>query len=87
MRQSADWMNITDERILEVLREDGQLTPSAIADRIDKHQKWVNKRCRMLQDYGLVQTIARGLYQITEEGEAYLEGDLDASELQNDEND
>lgn len=81
MRKSADWMNITDERILELLSEEGQFTPSIIAERIGKHPKYVNKRCRELQERGLLRNLRRGLYQITEEGEAYLAGELDASEL------
>lgn len=84
MRHRADWMVFTDDLILELLEEEGRFTPSALAERIDKHQKYVNQRCRKLQDFGLVQTVARGLYQITEEGEAYLEGELDASELKGD---
>jgi len=38
-----------------------------------------------LVNYGLLQHLGNGVYQITADGEAYLEGELDASELEEDE--
>lgn len=70
-----------DDLILELLEEEGQYTPSIIADKLEYSAEHVNRRCRALQNFGLLRNIRRGLYQITEDGEAYLAGELDASEL------
>jgi len=36
-----------------------------------------------LENYGLTQNIGNGVYTITEVGERYLKGNLDARELEN----
>ena len=40
-------------------------------------------RCLKLADYGLVINLGNGIYSITEEGEEYLAGELDAANLEN----
>jgi DNA-binding IclR family transcriptional regulator len=82
MRKRADWMVRADDLILELLEEEGQYTPTIIAEKTDYSTKHVNRRCIVLQKFGLLRNIRRGLYQITDEGRAYLEGDLDANELE-----
>lgn len=88
MRKHAEWMSSTDERILEFLAENGNYQPSAMRDRLeelggdlDYHSNWINKRCRKLESYGLLANVGGGVYSITDEGRAFLEGDLDASTL------
>ena len=92
MRKSADWMAHADERILEFLDEHGNHQPSQIASRLveigagmDYHPNYVGRRCRKLTEYGLLRNIGNGVYQITEDGGQYLAGELDASELQGEE--
>lgn len=85
MRKRGDWMTPMDDYILELLEEEGQYTPSVIADKLDYHPKSVGRRCRELQRRGLLRNIRRGLYQITDDGRDYLAGDLDASEVEADE--
>lgn len=85
MRKRAEWMKPVDDVILEFVAEHGQHPPKLIAENIDKHEKYVGNRCRTLRDYGLLRNLGRGLYQITDEGEQYLAGELDASELEADE--
>lgn len=75
-------MKPTDDLILELLEEEGQFPPKLISDKIDRHQTYVNTRCIELRDYGLLRNIGQGIYQITEEGEKYLDGELDANELE-----
>jgi predicted transcriptional regulator len=89
MRKSADWMAHVDERILEFLSEYGNHQPSQIATRLEEigagmeyHPNYVGRRCRTLTDYGLLRNIGNGVYQITDEGEQYLAGELDTSGLQ-----
>lgn len=83
MRASADWMTISDDRILEYLSEVGARRPGLIADedRFIWSSQTASNRCNKLADYGLVKNLGNGLYQITEAGEKYLAGDLDVSSL------
>ncbi|ELY92317.1 hypothetical protein C483_08392 [Natrialba hulunbeirensis JCM 10989] len=82
MRKPGDWMqNPTDERILEVLNTGLELGPSTIARNIDRHRTGVSRRLSVLTDYGLAKQVDDGYYAITDLGEQYLEGELDASEL------
>jgi predicted transcriptional regulator len=41
----------------------------------------VAKRISKLEEYGLIKKENRGKYRITENGTAYLQGDLDASSI------
>ena len=81
MRKRSDWWVLVDDMILEYLHDEGTGTPKTISERIDKSQGYVNQRCSKLESYGLIRRLARGVYTITEEGEQYLAGELDASEL------
>lgn len=76
----------TDERILEVVRDLGNMTPVALSregdvPRIDKSRDYTGDRCRELAKYGLLERIDRGLYALTETGAGYLDGTVDASTL------
>ena len=87
MRLYADWMVLADERILEFLQENGPASPSEMADdaRIGFSREYLGRRCReYLRPYGLVSKSGQGVYFITEDGEAYLAGDLDADDLDTD---
>nr|WP_193787915.1 PhiH1 repressor [Natronolimnohabitans innermongolicus] len=82
MRQPADWMVPSDDRILELLREEGNLTPQAVEDFGGPVSGHASDRLPLLATYGLVTKISRGLYRITDTGVAYLDEELDASELE-----
>lgn len=83
MREPAEWMKpSTDDAILESLCDKGNQQPVHVANQIDRHRKYVGERLRELAEYGLVENLGQGLYRITDTGEAYLDGDLDASELE-----
>jgi len=87
MRHPGDWMQTpTDERILEVLATGLELGPTAIARNIDRHRTGVNRRLSTLTEYGLVNRVDEGCYEITELGERYLAGQLDADTLERDSN-
>ena len=83
MRRSGSWMTIWDDRILEYMVQNqgtasvGQLTESGYI-RVSNAQ--VSRRCTKLADHRLVRDLGNGVYAITERGETYLEGELDASE-------
>ncbi|WP_226006654.1 winged helix-turn-helix domain-containing protein [Natrinema salinisoli] len=83
MRKPGDWMqNPTDERILEVLNTGLELGPTAIGRNIDRDRTGVSRRLSELVEYGLVDRVDDGYYAITDLGEQYLAGELDAGELE-----
>jgi Mn-dependent DtxR family transcriptional regulator len=71
----------SDNAILELLREHGNLTPQAVEDFGGPSAGHAQDRLPELAKYGLVVRISRGLYRITDDGRAYLDEDLDASTL------
>nr|WP_318569428.1 hypothetical protein [Salinigranum marinum] len=46
--------------------------------------QYVAERCRELTKHDLLQHLGNGVYVITEKGEAYLAGDLDTGEVDED---
>jgi hypothetical protein len=81
VRQRADWMGQVDEQILELLREEGNLNPATVEKFDVTVGNYASNRLSLMTDYGLVERLGPGLYRITEAGEAFLDGDLDASTL------
>ena len=83
MRPRVDWMNQTDDRILELLDEsDLILTPAVMARNLDYTRNWVSRRVGKLESAGLVEPVDSGYYRISDRGRAYLTGDLDAEDLE-----
>jgi len=82
MRHSGRWMTLADDRILEYLRENGTGTPTQMADSglVRYTRPYINERLSKLADHGLAVNVGNGVYQITERGEAYLDGELDTAE-------
>lgn len=83
MRKSASWMSIWDDRILEYISENeggrvGEMENHSLF-RISNSQ--ISRRCRKLADHGLLRPLGNGVYVITDEGERYLTGELDAEDL------
>lgn len=81
-RQRADWMKPVDEHIMETMRDEGNLTPQALADYDVTVPNYASDRLTVLSRYGLVDKISRGLYRLTDEGRAFLDEELDAAELE-----
>jgi DNA-binding MarR family transcriptional regulator len=80
-----------DDRILEYLDVEGPHSPKRISEdsRMLFKQKHINMRLLKLLDAGLVEKdkIGRGIYSLTDEGEAYLAGEFDARDLELDDTD
>lgn len=77
-------MTMADDRILEYLHDHESGTPKKIAET-DGYlwgRSYTHQRCNVLRDYGLIRHLGNGVHIITEEGELYLAGDLDATELE-----
>jgi predicted transcriptional regulator len=83
MRPRVEWMNQTDDRILELLAEsDLILTPAVIGKNLEYTRNWVSRRIGKLEDASLVEPVDSGYYRITDRGRAYLSGEIDANELE-----
>ncbi len=82
MRPRVDWMNQTDDRILELLDESGlELSPVVLSRNLDYSRSWVSQRLTKLSEVGLVGVDDGSYYYITDRGRDYLKGDLDADDL------
>lgn len=76
-------MTQADERVLEFLHEkDIVASPSVIAANIDYTGEYLSRRCNKLEDAGLVQRVDASNYRITDFGVRFLDGELDAADLQ-----
>ncbi len=81
-RQRAEWMRPVDEKILETMRDEGNMTPNALEQLDVTVANYASNRLSKMADYGLVERVAQGLYRITDDGEAFLNEELDADELE-----
>lgn len=83
MRPRVEWMTQGDERILEFLRDkDIVASPSVIAVNIDYTNEYISRRCRVLEDAGLLQRVDASNYRLTDLGVDFLDGDIDGEELE-----
>ena len=83
MRPRVEWMTQADERVLEFLREKNIVaSPSVIAVNIDYTGEYISRRCRKLTDAGLLQRVDASNYRLTELGEQFLKGEIDAVDIQ-----
>lgn len=75
-------MHEADEAILEdLLREQPDYIP-LVANRLGMHLAYVEERCDLLTEYGLLGTVTNEVvYAVTDRGEAYLDGELDPIDL------
>ncbi|SDM50717.1 hypothetical protein SAMN04487949_1895 [Halogranum gelatinilyticum] len=82
MRHSGSWMTIWDDRILEVIREEGSGSPKQLADSgfIHVSRAHVSRRLKKLAENGMLTALGNGVYIITEKGEQYLDGEWDAEQ-------
>lgn len=74
-------MTIWDDRILEYIRDQESGTPTELAESgyVRVSRQHVSRRLQKLADHGLVRPLGNGVYVITDAGEAYLEGEIDAA--------
>lgn len=75
-------MHEADEAILEdLLREQPDYIP-LVANRLGMHVTYVEKRCDLLTEYDLIRTVTNEVvYAVTDRGEAYLDGELDPTDV------
>ncbi|WP_281195890.1 hypothetical protein [Halorubrum sp. F4] len=75
-------MKPADDLILEYVQNVGEVPPVVIDRNVDIHSKYVGERCRELTDYGLLNRLEGGYYSINSQGKKYLQGYLDAENLE-----
>lgn len=86
----AEWMTPVDRDILERLWNEGnrelRLTPGMIAENVDWGDQAVREHVLTLRDYALIEHVDedRGVYQLSDRGRAWLEGDLPTETLEDD---
>jgi len=75
-------MTLVDDRVLEYLREHDSGTPTKMKREgpINYSRPYIDRRCKRLSEEGLVKHFGNGVYVITDDGEAYLDGRLDTQE-------
>ena len=81
-------MTIADDRLLEYIAKHETATPTEMAesDLVRFKRVHLQRRCQKLYQYGLVRQVGNGVYMLSEQGQQYLDGELDAAELKPDEN-
>ncbi|WP_423998172.1 MarR family transcriptional regulator [Halorubrum trapanicum] len=79
MRYAGNWMTAVDDRVLEYLSEHESGSPTKMKREgpIRYSRQQVHRRCKKLAENGLVKHLGNGVYVITDDGEAYLDGRLD----------
>lgn len=84
-RNQADWMCTLDERLVERIAEDSLSSARHLNQTLNFNASVgrIKERLAMLTDAGLVAPIYDGadMFEVTGEGQRYLEGDLDAEHL------
>jgi len=91
VRKHAKWMAKPDDRILEYCSRHGPQRPLELRDGLRTVARdlnlplvYVEKRCEILSDYGLLEHDFRSRrYEATSFAEEYLDGVLDAGRLKN----
>ncbi len=83
MRKSGSWMTIWDDRILEIASNEDSVRAPELEDSgyfpISRSQ--ISRRLRTLKDHGMLKDLGGGVYMITELGESYLDGEVNADEI------
>lgn len=84
MRKSSDWMTIWDDRIMEIIQEGGPTSASELKkhDYIHTSRPTITRRLNKLASHGLLHRLPNGVFGLTDEGEQYLDGELDVSKLE-----
>jgi len=83
VRPRFTWMTRADDYILELLDNiDIAANPATIAYNIDYDNSYIGERCRVMNEYGLVDRVdeKRVMYVITDLGRRYLVDDLTPDE-------
>ena len=82
-------MTIWDDRILEIASNEDSVRAPQLEETgyfpISRSQ--ISRRLRALRDHGMLKDLGGGVYMITELGESYLDGEVNAEEVEEIESD
>ena len=84
----AEWMTPVGRDVLERLQNEGNrelvLTPRLIAANTDWERDTIRRHVLTLSEHGLIEYYdeAAGIYQLSDRGRAYLQGEIDVEELE-----
>lgn len=80
LRKSDWWVEQVDERIMEFLDEQGWATPRLMARErgFSASEDRIGERCEMLVYAGFVAPLHGEMYELTQWGRLYLDGEVDA---------
>ncbi|WP_049923536.1 hypothetical protein [Halopiger djelfimassiliensis] len=84
MIDDVEWMEPEDEKILELMQRPEHFTPTHIDAEGVCRGPHAAYRCRELTEHGLLEKQAIGMYDITDLGERFLDGELEPSDLEPD---
>lgn len=76
-------MSLADDRILEYIRENESGSPTEMKEEgwIRYTRQHIARRCKELAKRGLLRHLGNAVYVITEQGEAYLDGEIDTQSM------
>jgi len=84
----TSWMTAVDRDILELLyngdEQELRLTPRVIAANTDWKRVTIQEHLGILMDHNVIEyhDEEKGLYRLSDRGRAYLAGELDADDLE-----
>ena len=83
MHREVEWMQPSDNYILEYFSQAGKQTPHTVGLNIAYSYETASHRCPVLADHGLLDRIEgeRGVYELSERGRQYLDGELSPDDL------
>lgn len=85
MVEWVSWMSPADYEILLFFEEhDIIVSPKILAINIEYDRQYVSKRCNELAENDLLDNPDSGVYQLSEFGRQFLDGKIDAEELEHD---
>ena len=86
MHREVDWMDPSDNYVLEWFARAGQQTPKMVGLNTAYSHETAMKRCPALADHGLLDRVEgeRGVYELSERGQRYLDGELSPEDLRED---
>ncbi|RQG99025.1 hypothetical protein [Natrarchaeobius oligotrophus] len=77
---TPEWMEPVDVEILELMRTEDVFAPNHVEEADICRGPHAAYRCRELTKRDLLKKYAPGMYDITDRGERFLDGDLEASD-------
>ena len=83
MVERVSWFSPIDYEIMMFFEDhDIIASPKIISVNIEYDRRYTSKRCRKLEDTGLLTKEDDGLYQLTDFGRSFLAGNVDADDLE-----